>query len=153
MTLATKLSLENYTMRSFLRLTVTAFAIFGFLGLSLTSVSAQKAKQSEIKTSKSKPTSAKSKTSKKGKSTSETSKSKNTNKKSKPKSPCQGLAKSACDCKKAQCSWISPKKKVDKRGRKLTAYCRKTSATTKPKKAEAKKPAKKAATKATQKKK
>ena len=39
-------------------------------------------------------------------------------------SPCKGLSKSQCGGNKA-CGWIEPKKKVDKRGRKLTAYCRK----------------------------
>ena len=136
-------------MPSFSRLAVTAFAIFGFLALPISSVSAQKAKQPETKTSKSKPSNSKSTTTNKRKSASETGRSKKTTKKSKPKSPCQGLAKTACDRKKAQCSWISPKKKVDKRGRKLSAYCRKTAATAKSRKTDAKK----TASKTTQKKK
>ena len=41
----------------------------------------------------------------------------------KSKSACQGLTKGSCDRNKS-CGWISPKKKTDKRGRKLKAYCR-----------------------------
>jgi len=39
-------------------------------------------------------------------------------------SPCKGLTKSQCGATTA-CGWIEPKKKVDKRGRELKAYCRK----------------------------
>lgn len=47
-----------------------------------------------------------------------------TKKTAKKKSPCQGLAATACKANKV-CGWIVPKKKVDKRGRKLKPYCRK----------------------------
>ena len=40
-------------------------------------------------------------------------------------SRCRGLAKPDCQGI-AICGWITPKKKTDKRGRRLTAHCRKT---------------------------
>lgn len=38
-------------------------------------------------------------------------------------SPCKGLSQTSCTTNKS-CAWITPKKAVDKRGRKLKAYCR-----------------------------
>ena len=48
-------------------------------------------------------------------------------------SPCKGLTQASCGANKA-CAWISPKKAVDKRGRKLKAYCRKIAGIAKKKK-------------------
>lgn len=56
----------------------------------------------------------------------------------KVKSPCQGLSATSCKANKA-CGWIVPKKKVDKRGRKLKAYCRKVAGVAKKKAATPKK--------------
>lgn len=46
-------------------------------------------------------------------------------------SPCKGLLKTVC-VRSTSCGWIEPKKKVDKRGRKLSAYCRKVSTGARP---------------------
>lgn len=43
----------------------------------------------------------------------------------KPKSACQGLAKTSCDGKAAACSWVSAATRKD--GKKVKAYCRKKS--------------------------
>jgi hypothetical protein len=48
-------------------------------------------------------------------------------------SPCKGLSESSCKGNKV-CGWIVPKKKVDKRGRKLKPYCRKVAGIAKKKK-------------------
>jgi len=55
----------------------------------------------------------------------------------KKKSPCQGLKATACRANKV-CGWIVPKKKVDKRGRKLKPYCRKVAGIARKKKTAAK---------------
>gem|GEM_PF-3880387 len=91
------------------------------------------AKKSTAKTTSKKSTKAKTKATSVRKSTG--SKAKTATKKTtkKTKSPCQGLSKSSCLANKI-CGWIQPKKKVDKRGRKLTAYCRKVAGIAKKKK-------------------
>ena len=133
---------------------VTAFvAAIGLTCLTLNPTSAQKANQQPGKTSKAKTSSSKTKSAEKTKTSASTkksgaTKSKKTAKTKKPTSPCQGLAKSSCERKKDLCSWISPKKKVDTRGRKLKAYCRKTGGFAKSKKTDTKKSsAKKTSTK------
>ncbi len=57
--------------------------------------------------------------------------------KTKTASVCQGLAQSPCE-RNEVCGWIKPKKKVDKRGRKLTAYCRKVAGIARARKPKAK---------------
>lgn len=79
------------------------------------------------------------------KKTSKKTKPKKTAQTKKPTSPCQGLAMTACERKSNLCGWIKPKKRVDTRGRKLTAYCRKTGGGAKAKKADPRKTTKKAA--------
>jgi len=113
---------------------------------------AQKAKQTQSKSSKTKTTSKASKSSGADKKTTKKAKPKKTAQKKKPTSPCQGLAKTACERKTNLCSWIKPKKKVDTRGRKLTAYCRKTGGGARAKKADPKRTTKKAAKSTTKKK-
>ncbi len=142
-------------MSEFLR-AVTAFvAAIGLTCLALNPTFAQKANQQPGKTSKAKTSNSKTKSAEKTKTSASTkksgaTKSKKTANTKKPTSPCQGLAKSSCERKKDLCSWISPKKKVDTRGRKLKAYCRKTGGFAKSKKTDTKKSsAKKTGTKKT----
>ena len=141
-------------MSALLRAAIIALATMSFGSMAITPALAQKAKQEKSKTTKAKSSSSSSKSADKSKKTSSPTKStstkpKKTAKTKKPTSPCQGLTKSSCEGKKDLCSWISPKKKVDTRGRKLKAYCRKTGGFAKAKKTDTKKTsAKKTTTKA-----
>ena len=139
-------------MSSSIRNFIVAAAVVCLAHVTLPAAYAQKAKQAESKSSKAKTSGKTSKSSSADKKTAKKTKPKKTAKKKKPTSPCQGLAKTACERKKDLCGWIKPKKKVDTRGRKLTAYCRKTGGGAKAKKADPKKSTKKAAKSTTKKK-
>jgi hypothetical protein len=93
------------------RLTGIAVAAAAALVLVITPASAQKAPPAKPET-KPAPTNAAPGAAAKPKAT------------KKAASACKGLTKSQCGATTA-CGWVEPKKKLDKRGRELKAYCRK----------------------------